>query len=420
MPNIGWSLRASLERRFADCGLTLHPGKTKIVYCKDEERRGGYQHPDVRLSRPHVPAEAVATLAGYIRRLVQPRGQRQRAQRQVAGRLDPDVQQPHPGLDQLLRPALQIGAPPDPATHRPYSGSILARWAHRKFKSLRRHRRQTAHWITRVARRQPSLFAHWGFCRGAAGQWEPDEARVSRRFCERAAVRFHRATHLIIGFESAVDARRMRADLKDRLARYGLSLHEDKTRLSSSAGCRPRLGSSVASGSANLCLPRLHPLLRMDPGRPVHRETQDAEQAPDAQADGAAPGGVAVDATNPFLRARWRSQKRLLGGTSIGRIASKKPPQQARLIFDATLIAGDQIWFGNEDQETDERLSRLLSRSRHRARCRPTSSRTSFSKAARQPGNFPRAGLHRAERSATPGMRARISGRPLFGRRARC
>ena len=26
------ALRASLERRFADCGLTLHPEKTKIVY----------------------------------------------------------------------------------------------------------------------------------------------------------------------------------------------------------------------------------------------------------------------------------------------------------------------------------------------------------------------------------------------------
>ena len=35
-------------------------------------------------------------------------------------------------------------------------------------------------WIARVAQRQPSLFAHWGLCRGAAGQWEPDEARVSR------------------------------------------------------------------------------------------------------------------------------------------------------------------------------------------------------------------------------------------------
>ena len=43
---------------------------------------------------------------------------------------------------------------------------ILARWAHRKFKSLRRHRRQTADWIARAARRQPSLFAHWTLLQG--------------------------------------------------------------------------------------------------------------------------------------------------------------------------------------------------------------------------------------------------------------
>ncbi len=36
------ALHASLERRFADCRLALHPEKTKIVYCKDEDRRGDY------------------------------------------------------------------------------------------------------------------------------------------------------------------------------------------------------------------------------------------------------------------------------------------------------------------------------------------------------------------------------------------
>jgi RNA-directed DNA polymerase len=33
-------LQAELEQRFAECGLTLHPGKTQIVYCKDNLRRG--------------------------------------------------------------------------------------------------------------------------------------------------------------------------------------------------------------------------------------------------------------------------------------------------------------------------------------------------------------------------------------------
>ena len=39
------------------------------------------------------------------------------------------------------------------------------------------------------------------------------------------------ADDFVMGFENATDARRMLADLKDRLAKFGLSLHEDKTRL---------------------------------------------------------------------------------------------------------------------------------------------------------------------------------------------
>src|SRR5207249_12213974 len=50
------------------------------------------------------------------------------------------------------------------------------------------------------------------------------------------------------------------------------------------------------AAAGNLRLSRLHPLLRVDAGRPVYREAQDAKQAPDAQADGAAPGGMAAHA----------------------------------------------------------------------------------------------------------------------------
>ena len=34
------NLKEELEKRFAECGLQLHPEKTKIVYCKDDDRRG--------------------------------------------------------------------------------------------------------------------------------------------------------------------------------------------------------------------------------------------------------------------------------------------------------------------------------------------------------------------------------------------
>ena len=35
-------LLKSLETRFTECGLELHPTKTRIVYCKDDDRQGTY------------------------------------------------------------------------------------------------------------------------------------------------------------------------------------------------------------------------------------------------------------------------------------------------------------------------------------------------------------------------------------------
>lgn len=34
----------NLKQRFEQCGLELHPDKTKIVYCKDADRRGNHDN----------------------------------------------------------------------------------------------------------------------------------------------------------------------------------------------------------------------------------------------------------------------------------------------------------------------------------------------------------------------------------------
>ncbi len=39
------NLQRSLKERFVECGLELHLAKTRIVYCKDDDRRGNY--PDI-------------------------------------------------------------------------------------------------------------------------------------------------------------------------------------------------------------------------------------------------------------------------------------------------------------------------------------------------------------------------------------
>jgi len=38
------TLLDALRERLAECGLELHPEKTKIVYCKDDDRRGTHEH----------------------------------------------------------------------------------------------------------------------------------------------------------------------------------------------------------------------------------------------------------------------------------------------------------------------------------------------------------------------------------------
>jgi RNA-directed DNA polymerase len=38
------ALKAALVARFAECDLELHPAKTRIVYCQDDDRLGEYEH----------------------------------------------------------------------------------------------------------------------------------------------------------------------------------------------------------------------------------------------------------------------------------------------------------------------------------------------------------------------------------------
>ena len=44
-------MRDAIASRLAECGLELNEHKTRIVYCKDDDRRGSYEHDVVRFPR---------------------------------------------------------------------------------------------------------------------------------------------------------------------------------------------------------------------------------------------------------------------------------------------------------------------------------------------------------------------------------
>jgi RNA-directed DNA polymerase len=171
------ALRESIEKRFAECELILHPEKTKIVYCKDADRPGNYPNEKFdflgyefrpRLSRRRggkcgvsfSPAASSKALK-RIRQTVRSWGLHRRSDKSLndlARMFNSHIRGWINYYGKYYKSALY-------PTLR-HIDSILARWAHRKFKSLRRHQRRSRHWLDRIARRQPGLFAHWGLLQG--------------------------------------------------------------------------------------------------------------------------------------------------------------------------------------------------------------------------------------------------------------
>jgi RNA-directed DNA polymerase len=165
-------LKEALEKRFAECGLELHPGKTRIVYCKDDDRRGRYPHEKfdflgytfrARRSKnrwgkffvnfsPGVSDAATKAIREEIRDW------------QLRCRADKWIDDLARMFNPIIRGWINYYG-------RYYKSALyptlrhldrrLAHWAMAKYKRLRRHRRRAEHWVREVASRDPALFAHW-------------------------------------------------------------------------------------------------------------------------------------------------------------------------------------------------------------------------------------------------------------------
>jgi Retron-type reverse transcriptase len=173
------ALKEALEKRFAECGLQLHPEKTKIVYCKDDDRRGnsknesfdflGYSFRARRSKNrfgkffvnfsPGVSNAATKAIREEIRRW------------QLRCRIDKWIDD----LARMFNPVIRgwityYGRYYKSALYPTfrYLDQCLANWAMAKYKRLRRHRQRAGHWVSKTASRDPRLFAHWPLLRRAA------------------------------------------------------------------------------------------------------------------------------------------------------------------------------------------------------------------------------------------------------------
>ncbi|MGH8538652.1 MAG: group II intron reverse transcriptase/maturase [Gammaproteobacteria bacterium] len=166
------ALKVALERRFAECALELHPQKTKIVYCKDDDRRGDF--PDTKFDflgytfRPRRSKNrygkffinftpAVSNKATTVMRRTMRRWR-------LHLRSDKSLEDLAHMFNSVIRGWINYFRHFYKSALYPvlkHLNNTLARWATRKYKRLRGHHRRATHWLARIARRQPRLFAHW-------------------------------------------------------------------------------------------------------------------------------------------------------------------------------------------------------------------------------------------------------------------
>lgn len=171
------ALRDALEKRFADCGLTLHPEKTKIVYCKDDDRRGNHSNHKFdflgytfrpRLARRRGGKVGVSFSPAASDKALKAIRQTVRGW-SLHERSDKALDDLARMFNRRIRGWINYYGRFYPSALYPTLRHIdifLARWANRKFKSMRRRRRRVVQWLERIARRQTRLFAHWGLLFG--------------------------------------------------------------------------------------------------------------------------------------------------------------------------------------------------------------------------------------------------------------
>ena len=167
------AMMAALNARFAECGLQMHPEKTKIVYCKDTRRRGGYQNTKFdflgytfrprRVLNPKsnklfvgfTPAVSTKALTS-MREVTRKLGFRNRADLSLL-----EISRKH---NPVLRGWVNYYGKFYPTALEPlyrHINKTLVAWAMRKFKRFRRRRTQASLFLQNIAKREPHLFVHW-------------------------------------------------------------------------------------------------------------------------------------------------------------------------------------------------------------------------------------------------------------------
>lgn len=161
----------SIASRLAECGLTMHPEKSKIVYCKDSNRTENHPHVHFTfLGFTFRPRKALSkTHRIFTSFLPGASSDAMKKMRQAVRewKLNRQTHVALAALAKLYNPIIQgwwnyYGAFYPTTMFQLYQhiDRALERWARRKYKNLSGRQRVSGHWLRKIKNAEPGLFYH--------------------------------------------------------------------------------------------------------------------------------------------------------------------------------------------------------------------------------------------------------------------
>lgn len=166
-------LLAELRQRYKECGLELHPDKTKIVYCKDGSRKGRYSRVEFdflgytfrrRTAKNTKRNSMFVNFTPAVSKVALKSMRAETRKWDIRNRTDLNLKDIANMYNPVLRGWIayygryyRSGLYP---VFRHFNKTLIA-WAMRKFGRFRNRKTWASIFMEKISEREPSLFAHW-------------------------------------------------------------------------------------------------------------------------------------------------------------------------------------------------------------------------------------------------------------------
>lgn len=165
-------LKDAIKERLLECKLEVHPEKTKIVYCKDSNRKGNSQNEKFDFLGHTFRPRSSRNRFGKLFVNFSP-AMSDKAKKKCRDKIKGWIKEVKPtgSFTEYLKIINPVASgwinyygnfyASELRSTMIYIDTILTKWAKKKYKKLKRGWQKVYKWLSKIKMRQPTLFKHW-------------------------------------------------------------------------------------------------------------------------------------------------------------------------------------------------------------------------------------------------------------------